>query len=402
MLTSERLDELDAHFRAGDRIAYYKQLDAWGLAYGELALGVVQHDTLSGRTANHYFLGQANAERAANGQPPVTNDELARIGLRLMEEDFRARESIQNYTGDRLKVSVVLGYHERVFAEFNVSPAAWTPYMYLMSYPEEQREAVWDGILGSDGFLSGSDLNRFISTRMSSDEFYHWTPQQLIDLGIELTGFIYQDNVDRAGIFAGAGQALSFMGSFPFGDYAVRSGDTQVIGGTPNADELTLISGATAMGFDGNDTIEGSGGSDRMYGGRGRDELHVGEGDRAHGGRGRDDVRFGSVGFGEAAWLDGGAGRDVLDLSDAEEPLSVTWEPETDEDAAFSDDPTGSTVVIAALDGGGEAHRGTSFEVVRTGGGADLIDASGFSFEEGGGTAAPPDLRVTSCGSGRG
>lgn len=40
-LTAARLSILKAHSEAGDRIAYYSQLDAWGYAYAGLALGVV-------------------------------------------------------------------------------------------------------------------------------------------------------------------------------------------------------------------------------------------------------------------------------------------------------------------------------------------------------------------------
>ncbi len=40
-LTKERLEILQEHVNAGDRIAYYTQLGQWGYKYGELAVGVV-------------------------------------------------------------------------------------------------------------------------------------------------------------------------------------------------------------------------------------------------------------------------------------------------------------------------------------------------------------------------
>jgi len=46
-LSAEQLLVLQAHVDAGDRIAYYTALGAFGIAYGNLALGVVLNNTVS-------------------------------------------------------------------------------------------------------------------------------------------------------------------------------------------------------------------------------------------------------------------------------------------------------------------------------------------------------------------
>jgi hypothetical protein len=47
-LTSEQLRSLNFHALAGDRIAYYDALASFHIGYGDLALGVVEHDRFSG------------------------------------------------------------------------------------------------------------------------------------------------------------------------------------------------------------------------------------------------------------------------------------------------------------------------------------------------------------------
>jgi hypothetical protein len=54
-LSAEQLSILQYHANAGDRIAYYTALGAFGFAYGNLALGVVLNNTVSGAAANSFF-----------------------------------------------------------------------------------------------------------------------------------------------------------------------------------------------------------------------------------------------------------------------------------------------------------------------------------------------------------
>lgn len=151
------LDILEIHVNAGDRVAYYSQLADWGYEYGSLALGVVNNDTLAGRIANEYFTRVSERENAN-----LNADELVQISLRLMQEDFIARER----SGGELPVDVVTEYHERVFAEFGVSGEAWTPFLLLASEESTvERQEIWDSFLGSTSQGGSSFFNNFILKR---------------------------------------------------------------------------------------------------------------------------------------------------------------------------------------------------------------------------------------------
>jgi len=54
-LSAKQLDILREHADAGDRIAYYTDLAKFGYAYGNLALGVVLNNTVSGASANAFL-----------------------------------------------------------------------------------------------------------------------------------------------------------------------------------------------------------------------------------------------------------------------------------------------------------------------------------------------------------
>lgn len=106
-LSAEQLSVLQANADAGDRIAYYSALGAFGFAYGNLALGVVLNNTVSGAAANSFFLDQAGEEEAS-----VSGDQLATISLNLMRKDFEARQAS---AGADINVDVIQRYHEDVF-----------------------------------------------------------------------------------------------------------------------------------------------------------------------------------------------------------------------------------------------------------------------------------------------
>ncbi len=57
-LNSQQMATLKYHSDAGDRIAYYSALAAFGVEYGRLALGVVLNSTTSGAAANAFFWRQ--------------------------------------------------------------------------------------------------------------------------------------------------------------------------------------------------------------------------------------------------------------------------------------------------------------------------------------------------------
>ncbi len=51
VLNQTRIDELQGYVNTGNITAYYGALASWGSEYAELALGVVQNNTVAGRTA---------------------------------------------------------------------------------------------------------------------------------------------------------------------------------------------------------------------------------------------------------------------------------------------------------------------------------------------------------------
>ena len=133
-LSTEQLSVLQAHADAGDRIAYYTALGAFGFSYGYLALGVVLNNTVAGAAANSFFLDQAGEQGAS-----VSGDELATISLNLMRRDFLARQA---NGGADLSVDDIQNYHAIVFnAVANVSAGAWTPNLYLLSV---RRRMIWN------------------------------------------------------------------------------------------------------------------------------------------------------------------------------------------------------------------------------------------------------------------
>ena len=105
-LTSEQLEILNFHAQAGDRIAYYDALASFGVAYGTLALGVVENNTMSGATASSYFLGIASLE----GQG-ISPNQLAKVSLDLMLADNAVRQA----SGGIVSVDGIQDYHEQVF-----------------------------------------------------------------------------------------------------------------------------------------------------------------------------------------------------------------------------------------------------------------------------------------------
>ena len=153
ILTQARIDILEQHVNAGDRIAYYTQLSEWGYRYADLALQVVLNDGLAGRVANEFF--EINSEE--QGQF-LTANQLADMSDQLMRLDFQARSRQDSPNrldrgdgmADELSVLDIQAYHQAAFAEQGVSIDAWTPFFLLNAQPNDgAREAYWDNLLQS-------------------------------------------------------------------------------------------------------------------------------------------------------------------------------------------------------------------------------------------------------------
>ncbi len=291
-LTNEHLAELEEFAQAGDRIGYYGTLAEHGYQYGQLAEGVVTGSQMEGRTANEFFLGQAedqiearNEQRGlAEGQdgwvnPELANDDMAQMSQKLMEADFALRRGKDSASrnGAREHVDDIQEYHEEVFAEhFNVTLDAWTPQRALENRDTpEARDELWQEMLdkGADPIMMAGGTAKG-------------------DYG---TGHY------------GAGMRATFSGEGSVGPYrtATPRGDGQVIAGSGGADKPVRGSAGhdVIMTFRGNDVVDAGGGHDRIYSGAGHDVISGGAGnDSINPGTGNDRIN-------------GGVGIDKLDYS---------------------------------------------------------------------------------------
>jgi Ca2+-binding RTX toxin-like protein len=265
-LNAQQLAILEGHVTAGDRIAYYTQLAAWGDRYAALCLGVVNNDTWAGSTANIFFLQEA----AENGGPqPFGWDNFASMSLDLMRADWTAR---QQYGLD-LPVDVIWGYHTAVFEDYEAPSDAWTPSFLLSNLATVgEREAIWDSFLAIG---EASVSTAWFSVLWQSG----WS---------SVAGFNdYVLDVAAASLLA------TTAPSTDYGPFSVAlPGGGNVVGGNYGADVLLGTANNDALiGFDGADALSGAEGNDRLHGGVGDDILVGGHGgDRLYGGAGVDHV----------------------------------------------------------------------------------------------------------------
>ncbi|UIJ81771.1 calcium-binding protein [Rhizobium leguminosarum] len=286
-LTDQDLALLGTYADAGDRIAYYTQLVAWGYNYGALAMGVADNDTLSGATANIFFLNSASDLGVT-----ISDDQLATISIRLMQADFAARTTAaHDHPGQDLTYDVVQGYHADVFAGFNVPADAWTPNIALtyLQTPE-QKQALWDEL------LTASPVGSFAAVL-----------QSLFGEGDPLEQFasdpVIQSYIANLEI---AGASATVSPSNEFGGYTVQLDNGWTVkGGDQNGNALNGSTGNDVLnGFGGSDTLLGGTGTDRIYGGAGADILSGGND------TGSPDVNYMDLTYFHGSWNDGA--RDML------------------------------------------------------------------------------------------
>lgn len=265
-LTSEMHAVLKEHVNASDRIAYYSQLKEWGYKYADLALGVVRADTLSGRTANEFFLEQASDEGAS-----ILKNGLAQISLELMQRDFAAR----SVGSGELSVDTIQDYHEDVFALRGVSSNGWTPDFALRSIDTlAEREVFWDNLLNASNPFSATGILIGPTSGDTSSEAIAWR-EELVT----------------------SGAAAAFGDSNSYGPYTVGSPNGLVIGDGVSSSLLTGGSGDDViMGFIGADILIGGEGNDRLHGGGGFDQFDGGEGNDMIWGGKQNDIVYGSIG----------------------------------------------------------------------------------------------------------
>lgn len=131
-----------------DRAGYYTYLAEQGSIYAPLALGVVRRDTPSGTIAVAYC-----REFARRRAVQITDADLLRINLGLMERDYQARTALPGPGFRELPMSTIRAYHADVFRTlFNLPPETWTAEIPLQCAGTMREETVWHRML-SENFI---------------------------------------------------------------------------------------------------------------------------------------------------------------------------------------------------------------------------------------------------------
>ncbi|AML53805.1 hypothetical protein RC74_21365 (plasmid) [Falsihalocynthiibacter arcticus] len=247
---------------------------------------MVLNDTIAGAGANSFFLTTATTE-----QKTITGNDLASVGLALMEEDLKLRilRNGADLSGDDYE-----RYHREVFGRVaGVSAEAWTPTIFLDSFGDAiERQDAWVELAGSGPIAS---YNLIVARRMDVTNEYldntttplggivfsdldAMTKETMLAIGIEeefadwfIQYSVYLDRLIEAGFPESFVDSSNIHG--PYGVNIPSEGTLE--GGNHGSNELVGTSNADVLiGFDGNDTFVGQNGADRLYGGNGQDTAN--------------------------------------------------------------------------------------------------------------------------------
>ncbi|MCV9907033.1 calcium-binding protein [Brucella sp. HL-2] len=264
----DKLSEIANSGQSGARALYYTTLASYGIDYGNLALGVVFEDQLSGKVANEYFMRVAASEGVN-----VSNQQWDAIGNDLMHRDLDARFAKRDqhsdggrdyYTYSDLTYQDIENYHDRAFGTLGgtvpegqgVSIAAWTAWLPVQVLGET---VAWDWLVSGDylDFKAGS------AVILATIELTQWSGGSLGPLADMWTEAVWEAiaDVSRSPAFPiNADTAVVNMGTR--GDDYLDTHDLMVAG------KQTIV-----LGLGGNDTILGNGTDARIDGGSGSDRL---------------------------------------------------------------------------------------------------------------------------------
>ncbi|BCH67440.1 hypothetical protein RvVAT039_pl02730 (plasmid) [Agrobacterium vitis] len=315
-LKSEEFLILQGYVDASDRIGYYTQLSDWGYVYADLALGVVNNDSTAGKAANIYLSGYGG-----EGHIKPSNDQLAQIGLDLMNADFIARQAYPGSAeGQDLTYDIVQRYHNSVFTANHVDVDAWTPNKALnwLSDPAK-KQALWNSLLSDSPVGSFASI---VAALLDADQ--PGRAEYLLDL-------------------TNAGNSAAFSASNDFGDYSISiPGGGLLVGTGARNQDLAIGSDQNdvLISFMGDDELRGGEGNDRLYGQDGNDRL---------------------IGGGGADFLVAGSGDDVV-YTGYDDEDTVEDHYDSSDDVVFSGDgndvvyTTGGSDTIALGKGDDEVH----------------------------------------------
>lgn len=251
---------------SGDRQGYWSYLAGKDAPYGDLALGVVTNDPLSGQMASYYMAGFG-----------VSPQQAAVIGHELMMEDLKYRENeLKANRSGELTWRQILDYHVDVLERNALPPEAWTAYIPLTLSSDPA--ATWAGFLESGTFLHETILDG-VSVAWSFRD--HATLSEIVQAFLD-EGYVDAHSETAAAwlarVASGGWEWLSFWRDFELGPYDYKVSDGWVLGGDSGDDTLTGKGGSDViLGHEGDDTIVADGeGEDVYYGAEGFDTVDFG------------------------------------------------------------------------------------------------------------------------------
>lgn len=288
LLTEQQMAELGDIVNSGQngaRVSYYTKLSEFGVQYGELALGVVLEDQVSGRIANKYFMLIADQEGKV-----VTNAQWAEIGNSLMHSDYESRlsNSVQlNGTTyyQEINYESIKNYHQQVFDTLGgtvapgegVSIKAWTAYMPV----ETLGTAAWDLMLASSDPFVQIGVGVGTSVGMAGAWFLSGFDE---DVGAWISNI-----TEAMDAVIERGSPLYFADQVENAYLVLGRHDDDVLVADPAEANAGVV---MILGLGGNDLITAPGQEDYVDAGSGDDIIVVkgGGGDQIYGGAGYDTI----------------------------------------------------------------------------------------------------------------
>ncbi len=153
------------------RAEYYTLLKSFGMSYGDLALGVVNNDTFSGRVAN-YFLDTTGI---------LSNEQKTNLSKDLFLLDFEARKAVldsakangQNIIVNDLPITTQRQNHFLVYKKYDVPIEAWTPEIPIRILGNKAGEILFSSGNAPSKIISVIRL-AYESGKLDEFEFQRW------------------------------------------------------------------------------------------------------------------------------------------------------------------------------------------------------------------------------------
>lgn len=344
-MTAEQRAMARAMLDSGKIEEVYQFIAGFGHRYARLASGVAVGNMFSGLTALEFL-----EETAKDHGVPVDDAKIQAVRAGMARGLLDMLDQIANAAGDvvrEITADEAWTFHNRIFTELNLPVDSWTLNTPFKLLDEQERAAIWDSMLDSNGRLpwdtkAGIELlvevvknaehdpqgagTWFLRLGANEDVYSAWLARlsteiledgsgwvaRPLDPFLFFTGALMLDaqdgefNKDQIREFLNAlpevlklsvkqGSGLTAYGSLQ-GDAIDGTDEADVLFGQDGADVLSGLAGNDVIdGGTGNDTLNGGAGNDALFGGAGNDTLDGGTGsDQLHGGLGFDTYTIGT------------------------------------------------------------------------------------------------------------